>query len=197
MVLRAGKLKIHISTLVPIFILSIYSEIVIPLLLSALLHELGHFTVIKIRDAKIHSLDISAGGLNITYQTAKLSYKEEILCTAAGPAASLVTSLVFSYLGEKFCIDYFYLISGASAALFLFNCIPISILDGGKIIFLFLTSRYGPFKAEKIILISDLTISSVFLILSLVFTALGVLNATMLLLAFVLIFSVVKSKDLV
>ena len=63
---------------------------VLPLVaLSALCHELGHLTALKLVGAKVEQIRLTAFGAEIRADTRYLSYGREIFCTLAGPAVNL------------------------------------------------------------------------------------------------------------
>lgn len=106
---------------------------------SAFFHEIGHlFAIVKL-GGKIRDIEFSAFGGRITLAGENsLSLKGEAAAALAGPlvnfvfAVSAFTAAFFT--GEKI----FILISAVNFGMGIFNLIPISALDGGKIFSAFL-----------------------------------------------------------
>lgn len=101
---------------------------------AALLHELGHIAAMKSCHIGVAGIRILPYGLEITSSRPPRSFSEDILVSAAGCAANLVSAPVFYLLG---CLlggaasEFSFLISGASVMLAILNALPISTLDGG------------------------------------------------------------------
>ena len=71
---------------------------VLPLVaLSALCHELGHLTALKLVGAKVEQIRLTAFGAEIRADTRYLSYGREIFCTLAGPAVNLFLAVVLGF----------------------------------------------------------------------------------------------------
>ena len=87
--------------------------------LAALIHELCHALAVKLAGGDILGLTLDAGG--VTMEVSDLDAGRELLCALAGPAGSLLLSLV-PLPGISLCA----LIQG------LFNLIPLGPLDGGR-----------------------------------------------------------------
>ena len=103
---------------------------VLPLVaLSALCHELGHLTALKLVGAKVEQIRLTAFGAEIRADTRYLSYGREIFCTLAGPAVNLFLAVVLARVTGD------YLMAGANLFLGVFNLLPLPVLDGGHIFF--------------------------------------------------------------
>lgn len=110
-------------------------NLLIPCLLCAIVHELGHLAVIKICGGKVREIRISALGAYIKLESVPmLSYKNELLSAAAGPAVSIALSFFLSFLGNFTGEQALYIHSGTSMLLGLVNLIPVFPLDGGRVI---------------------------------------------------------------
>ena len=104
---------------------------VLPLVaLSALCHELGHLTALKLVGAKVEQIRLTAFGAEIRADTRYLSYGREIFCTLAGPAVNLFLAVVLARVTGD------YLMAGANLFLGVFNLLPIPALDGARLVFL-------------------------------------------------------------
>lgn len=108
---------------------------------AALVHELGHYLCLRIVAGKPTGLYVGISGIKMN--VAGLSYGQELLCTASGPAASFCLLLIgkfFPLLG--FCG----LVQG------LYNLLPIYPMDGGRILNALLCLWLPLQQAERILI---------------------------------------------
>ncbi len=108
--------------------------------LAALCHELAHAVCIRALGGKILRLRLSFADLSL--QTADLSYRQELVCLLAGPAANLLCFLLFRGRFPDF--------AAASALLGLYNLLPICPLDGGRMLLCALCLRMDPVRAGRL-----------------------------------------------
>lgn len=110
-------------------------------LLGVLVHEAGHFMVLRL--CGIPVTGISLGLCGAVMDTGCMSYRQEFLCAAAGPAASVLLGLPVlpfaSMLG---------LISLGLAAV---NLLPLYPLDGGRMLHAFLMLLLPQKRAERVL----------------------------------------------
>ena len=109
-------------------------------LLALLLHELGHLAVLACFHRAIRGITLGAGGAKI--ETEGLSYRQEVLSAAAGPAANLLSAGLTLRI-----LPVFALVSLALAAV---NLLPLYPMDGGRILRASLLSRLPPERAGRI-----------------------------------------------
>ncbi len=110
-------------------------------LLTLLLHELGHLAVLACFHRAIRGITLGAGGAKI--ETEGLSYRQEVLSAAAGPAANLLSAGLTLRI-----LPVFALVSLALAAV---NLLPLYPMDGGRILRASLLSRLPPERAGRIL----------------------------------------------
>lgn len=143
--------KIDISPLL-IFALCLFAycfppAVFLAFLLAAGLHEAAHIILCKLLGVQITSFSLSASGaeLKANFQT----NLQEALCVSVGPGINFLCVLLF------FRFPYFALIS----LLFgLYNSLPLSCLDGGRLLQLLLL-RLFPFSfAEKFCHIAEIAV---------------------------------------
>lgn len=118
---------------------------------AVVIHEAGHIAAMKLLCAMPERIELKPAVLHIIKSKKALSYKNEILILAAGPLAGLlaaaVSAALFFIAGRK---EIFMWLFASNAALTAFNLLPISELDGGKILEYFLLMRMPHENAERI-----------------------------------------------
>lgn len=176
--------------------LLIYKDIAIPLLVSIVFHEIGHLLSLFIFKAKISFVSFGLAGISINYDDRTISYKNEVISAAFGPLFSLILFIFCGYFGSIKNSEQFLITAGTSFTLLIFNMLPLSFLDGGKIIFTLLESEHGPYKAEKIKIISDFILSVFLFVFSLLMMSLGKMNATLLIFSITLIILCCKNSKI-
>ena len=107
--------------------------------LTALLHEAGHFLAVWLWGGGLESVELNASGATIRARAERLTYGREILCVLAGPAASLTAALLFALWSDT--IPFGLTASGLCLMQGLFNLLPARGLDGGRALRLALESR--------------------------------------------------------
>lgn len=93
-------------------------------LLALTLHELGHLTVLTLFHHPVRGITMGAGGAKI--ETDTLTYRQEWMSAAAGPAVNLASAALLLRIEPVFA-----LINLGLAAV---NLLPLYPLDGGRIL---------------------------------------------------------------
>ena len=132
-------------------ILIIYSKIdfMISFILSAL-HEIGHIFFIIMYRIPIKEINITPYSVDIIQETSSLSYKKEFSILLAGPLMNFLLFMIFFFIYLCSNLIIFKDIYLQSLLIGLINLIPISTLDGGRILQIFLKKRFGVREADKI-----------------------------------------------
>lgn len=128
--------------------------LLLSILAAALLHELGHYAVLRLTKGTVKSITITALGVEMEARGQR-SYLQDILLSGAGPAVNLILSLLLSRLGPHWGICY--LFSGAHLILGLFNLLPILPLDGGMMLWSAAAWCFEPYTADRFCTIVGLT----------------------------------------
>ena len=122
----------------------------IVLVLTYLIHELGHIAFAKICGAKIKKFKIGGFHLSLSYDCTEISYKKEVLVCLGGIIFNVISALFILLLpfpkGER--LNFFIICSFCLAFM---NFYPAEILDGGGVLKAFLNSLVSPPKSEKIL----------------------------------------------
>ncbi|MFC2948479.1 M50 family metallopeptidase [Virgibacillus sediminis] len=168
--------SIHVHPILMIFIVisfltGTFAELAV-ILSIVFYHELGHYTMAKLFKWRVDSIILWVfGGIMETDEHGNRPVKEEALVTIAGPLQHLFIYF-FIYLFSVFqvfpdsIIDLFLYYN---TVILLFNLVPIWPLDGGKLLFLYLSSHLPFKKAYYSILVFSMAVSFLLLIGMLVF----------------------------
>lgn len=189
MTIKFKETKIHISFFfgLTVALIGLFDKTgtVFLCLLSGVLHETGHLTVLLLSREKPREIHITPFGMRIERKDENfLSFKKEILCAFAGPFINIVLFLIFKD-------TYFSKINLSIAAL---NLLPCEPLDGSKILENLLNLKLSKSKAEKIsFIISCITVFPVS-VLGLMILIQSKYNFSLLLISFYLVFFIIMKK---
>ena len=109
---------------------------------AAAIHEAGHCAAIWAVNGRIRLLRLSAVGAELQLE-GTLSYRQELVCALAGPAINLI----IAFLAAKTGLELF---AGLNLALGAFNLLPVSVLDGGRILNCVSMMIFGPDTGSRI-----------------------------------------------
>ena len=145
---RRNRTDIFLSPTAPL-LLALFVMLSSPLLLSALLlaailHELGHYWVLRRLHAQVTAIRITALGAEMQV-AGRLSYGGELL---AGPAVNLILALLLGYGGRLW--SPLYLFAGAQLVLGVFNLLPVLPLDGGSLLWNLAAWLTEPYTADRV-----------------------------------------------
>ncbi len=118
-------------------------QFILPMAAAAcVLHELGHYFMIRILGGEIRLIRLTAVGAEISVKR-PLNYWQEGLTALAGPAVNLALALVFCSWswGAVF--------AGLNLVLALFNMAPVGRLDGGRALNCAMALLVGPERADR------------------------------------------------
>ncbi len=172
---KAKKLRIKVSFFAILMLVALtigHSYISFAAIIAATLHELGHITVARMLNSKLSVLKLGIFGASLSTNVEMTSYKNEILIAIAGPLINLVC-VAFMLPCASRLGDFGQMFLAASIFLGALNLLPISDLDGGRVLFCLIAMR-GSFscarnvlRVSSFVLIFTLWSLSVYLILRL------------------------------
>ncbi len=141
-------MKLRISPLMPLLLLLGYVtntlSSMLGMYLSLLVHELGHLITAVRLHMGVSYLGILPFGISIRLKEEQnRPLKERILVAAAGPLASFLGAGLVFLCKERLSEDQFFFLFYGNFALGLFNLLPISTFDGGRILFYLLSDAFG------------------------------------------------------
>jgi Zn-dependent protease len=133
--------------------------IVIGILLSILLHELGHAFAGRLFNAHVSRIELTGlGGVAHFERSLPASVLARTVIYLAGPAVNLVLWFVFHGLARQAALSGlwmlatpFFVLGWANGVLTLFNLLPAYPLDGGHTLDAWLSRLLGPFWSVRIV----------------------------------------------
>ena len=112
---------------------------VLPLIiLTAAVHELGHFAAIRAMGGRVLRFHLGLVGLRIEYEGKRIGYLGEIVIALMGPLMSFGLAYGASILGRVTGSETAFFLAGISLGACIFNLLPIYQLDGGRALYCFL-----------------------------------------------------------
>ena len=128
------------------FVLANGWEPLVTVLGAALVHEAGHWLVLRRQGAAVTGFRLSVLGAVLETDSGGLSYGGELAAVLAGPAANLLGALALTALGK----GRWPAAVGANLVLCVFNLLPIQPLDGGRALDLLASWAAGPAVGEAV-----------------------------------------------
>lgn len=158
------KLNFQIFILLAIFLLTSQVEIYAATMLFIGIHELAHILAGIALGYKIRRLKILPFGFNVTFEkyTSKNTFKskiERIIVAMAGPAINVMIACVWIFIDIGISYVSRETVIYSNLLLAIINLIPISPLDGGRILKELLAIKLDKVKTIK--LISKITYVSI------------------------------------
>lgn len=151
-------------------------QAIVPLAMTAcLLHELGHYLVIRLFGGNVKLIRLTAVGAEMVLSK-PLGYWQEGAAALAGPGVNLMLAAIFCNW------PWSSLFSGLNLVLGCFNLMPIGRLDGGRAMYCTLALLVGPDAALRAGAWMDFLFTAVLLLSGLIILRVGG-NLTLLLVA--------------
>ena len=147
---RCLKIKIGFLSVLLFAVLAITRPHYFPaLLLSVLLHELGHLIGARICNIPMRELRIGIFGAGLTPAELLISYKKEIVLCLGGPLANFLSVFLLMIFFKSHTTALYGFIT-SSLALGILNMLPIYSFDGGRICSATLSMLISPKAARAI-----------------------------------------------
>ncbi len=144
---RAEKLRFDVSPAFALAAATIYlldgQGIFTLAVISAAVHELGHYAALAIFGAKPYLLRLELTGAAMYFDESRLSYGRELVAALAGPTAGLLLAFAAAFCGA-------HALSGVSLVLSVFNLLPIGGLDGGRVLSALLSMLLDHERAQRV-----------------------------------------------
>lgn len=144
---RAERLRLDVNPAFAIAAAALYlfdNDGVFALIaVSALVHELGHYIVLRLLGTAPHVIRLELTGAVMYYDGRAMGYGGELAAAAAGPAAGALLGALAAICGDT-------ALCGASLTLTAFNLLPANGLDGGKMLHSLLALLLDGDRADKV-----------------------------------------------
>ncbi len=153
---RIGKIRFSMSfPLVAVMTAVIMFDTTMSVLIcfiAAVMHELGHITVLKHYHSVPEEIRLTLFDIAITDTDKYIrSDKAEMAVVAAGVAVNFISAAagfaVYYFTGYELVRVF----SSAHLTLAMFNSLPVSNLDGGQALFIVLSRKLTPRRAEQVL----------------------------------------------
>ncbi len=161
---------------------------------ASIMHETGHIIAAVILSLPIKSVAFLPFGIRLELKCDLeiISTKKKLTLLFAGPFLNLFCFAVFYYFGRQISFA-----AVAHLAVGAFNLMPISTLDGGRILKELLSLKVNEITAEKICDIMSIFLSGVMLVLGTLLLVYSGYNVSLLFTAIYLaIFIIIRQKKL-
>ncbi len=149
---------------------------------AAAIHEAAHLVTMVILKSKPSGVKLIPGGINIVDNSAKTPL-EDVLILVSGPLSNLICFFAFKN-------DF----SAINLLLFIYNMLPISGLDGGRIVHIFFSALFGAAIADKCIIALTVSAAAVSALIFIYLLFYGVENFSVLIFSLYLISTLFLKK---
>ncbi len=131
-------------------------------ILSAIIHELGHVIAIVLKDGKVKELKFGLVNVDMLNEASftELRAKDEFFILLSGSILNFACAFVFISVYFLLRMSIFKVIAIQNLFIGAVNLLPISSLDGGRILSIFISQKLDLELSEKIL---DIT-SFIFLV---------------------------------
>lgn len=116
-------------------------------LAAALFHECGHLLAARLAHVRLQLLELDLPGARILPAGALPSYRAEALLSLGGPLFSLLLFLLLLPYSHPLALAT----RTAALSQALFNLLPVSGFDGGRVLHAMLCSKMEPFYAGRVL----------------------------------------------
>lgn len=164
--------------------------------LSSLLHEIGHLSVMILVGNKPKTVKFELVGMNIIRQgNLKISTKREIAISLGGPIMNFIIVIV-SCIYLCFCKNHI-VMTGACINLILmtFNLLPIKSLDGGAVLYFLLSQHFESIICRRILKITSILFISIIYLWAVYVFIISRYNFSLIIIAIFLTISLFREND--
>ena len=149
-----GKAAVRVSPLYLFLLLCIsvfdYTGILLQAFVASLLHEMGHLLCLLLQRRPVCALDFTVAGIRLDRGTDYCPSPADIPVYLAGPAVNLAIGLGALWLLQRRFALHLATLALIHLLLGAFNLLPISLLDGGQVLLIFLREKLPPRRAERL-----------------------------------------------
>ncbi len=147
------KIVVEPSFLITLAVFFIGGDLVYTsiMLFSALIHEAGHLTALKIFGVRVNALVLGLFGGTLFLEKKLISYKKDIAVALSGSLFNFLAAVILFYLCRWRFSEYLFFFFLANLFYALFNLLPIASLDGGRALLSLLLTKKEPYEAERLV----------------------------------------------
>lgn len=149
---------------------------------ASAIHEAAHLFAMYFVKAKPSDVKLIPGGINIVDKSVKTPM-EDILILASGPIANLICYFIFNN-------DF----SALSLLLFIYNMLPISGLDGGRIAHILFSKLFSICTAGRLMTVLTVVASAAFALIFIYLLLNGIENYSVLIFSLYIISTIFFKK---
>lgn len=200
MIFKVCGIQIEITFLFVAFLTYIISlkapANVLITVISSLLHEIGHLSVMILVRNKPKTVKFELVGMNIIRQgNLKISTKREIAISLGGPIMNFIIVIV-SCISLCFC-DNHIVMTGACINLILmtFNLLPIKSLDGGAVLYFLLSQHFESIICRRILKITSILFITIIYLWAVYVFIISRYNFSLIIIAIFLTISLFREND--
>lgn len=197
-----GSLSISIHPL--FFLFGIYNAITgqifvfLVYTLTAVIHELGHSFVASSAGYRLDKITLMPYGAVVSGDVEGLNFSDQVKIALAGPFINISIALIFVASWWIFPITYAYtdIVASANFSMAIINLLPVFPLDGGRVLWASIATKYDSKRAQKVCVITGV-ITSIILFALFVFALVkSVINLSLLFFSLFVLFGVIgKAKE--
>ena len=156
--------------------------LIIPTLFAVFIHESGHLLAMWAADCQPKAVRLIPTSVQIIRGFSTKKYGETAI-TFCGPAANMVLFFAlfanYKFFGSEFSLNFAIL----NFVIAVFNLLPVSGLDGGTLLTLFIARFTNFYKAESIVRIVTVAFAIVAFLLGVYLASSGVVNISVFIVA--------------
>lgn len=151
----------------------------------SLLHEAGHLIAMLLFGVVPEKIVFEIHGIRIDKSLSALSYGRECIVALAGPLMNALFMLIF--IGDTSSLLF-----SVNMCLLIVNLLPVSSLDGGRLLFCLVAMLKGVASAERAVTFSGIIAAFLLCVALLMLLLSGNTNASVVIFTVIVIFSVVS-----
>ncbi len=148
------KPKVYVSPFalaaIAMFLLFADVRMIIEVAAAVILHELGHLAAMKVLGVAVESVIVEPVGIRILYRDEFVPYAFDAVIAASGPLASLYAAIFTAIPSRIGLTDSLVMFSGLNLMYCIVNLMPITALDGGRIVYSIISSLFSPMTADRV-----------------------------------------------
>lgn len=159
------ELSFYFVAVCSVFLL-LESKIFLITFIVSLLHECGHIIAILMSNINISKIKINAFSVDMVQNNChNLPYSKEIFIILSGPVLNIILCILSEFAYSILKIEFLKLFSIQNFIVGILNLLPISSLDGGRILLILLEKQFDEYTSYRMsCIVSVIFIIPIFLL---------------------------------